>query len=177
MSGVNTLDRIKDSHHPRKLKIVETAINCFLERGYHQTGVRVLVFIAEMEHDELAGLIKNLKEASVSPIERMRDFIGAYAHYSQQPENALLSIEILTEALRNTTIADVFELNRCALVEAVIECLVAGVENGVFARFENQNDVADMILDTIEGYGLRSVLSSPPSANSLEKFLLSAIQI
>ena len=36
------------SIHPRKIEIVHAAVTCFLERGYHQTGVRDIAKQAEV---------------------------------------------------------------------------------------------------------------------------------
>lgn len=164
--------------HPRKIEIVHAAVTCFLERGYHQTGVRdiakqaevslgnlynhfkgkeaVLAFIAEIEGEELAGFIDLLSEPD-DPQAALEQFIGDYAEYVSRPENALLGVEILTEALRNPVIADVFGKNRSLLIEALVRCLNIGARLGVFAPYDDQREVACMVLDTLEGHGLRSL--------------------
>ena len=100
--------------HPRKLEIVEAAVTCFLEKGYHQTGVRdivgqagislgnlynhfkgkeaILVFIAEIEGQELSGFIDNLS-TNDDPAATLKWFIGEYAAYVALPENALLGVQ------------------------------------------------------------------------------------
>jgi AcrR family transcriptional regulator len=164
--------------HPRKIEIVHAAVTCFLERGYHQTGVRdiakqagvslgnlynhfkgkeaVLAFIAELEGEELAGFIDLLSEPD-DPQAALEQFIGDYAIYVSRPENALLGVEILTEALRNAVIAEVFGKNRSLLIEALVRCLNIGSRLGVFAPYDDQREVACMVLDTLEGHGLRSL--------------------
>ncbi len=164
--------------HPRKIEIVHAAVTCFLERGYHQTGVRdiakqagvslgnlynhfkgkeaVLAFIAEIEGEELAGFIDLLSEPD-DPQAALEQFIGDYAEYVSRPENALLGVEILTEALRNPVIADVFGKNRSLLIDALVRCLNKGAGLGVFAPYDDQREVACMVLDTLEGHGLRSL--------------------
>ena len=164
--------------HPRKIEIVHAAVTCFLERGYHQTGVRdiakqagvslgnlynhfkgkeaVLAFIAEVEGEELAGFIDLLSEPD-DPQAALEQFIGDYAEYVSRPENALLGVEILTEALRNAVIAEVFGKNRSLLIEALVRCLNIGSRLGVFAPYDDQREVACMVLDTLEGHGLRSL--------------------
>lgn len=171
--------------HPRKLEIVEAAVTCFLEKGYHQTGVRdivgqagislgnlynhfkgkeaILVFIAEIEEQELSDFIDRLSENSDSRAELER-FIQEYAAYVALPENALLGVEILTEALRNPTIAHVFERNRERLITAVSNCITQGIESGAFAPQTDPRVVACMILDVLEGQGLRSL--SLPSVDT-----------
>ncbi len=170
--------------HPGKTKILRAAIACFLEQGYHQTGVRdiakragaslgnlynhfagkeaVLAYIAELERDELAMLAVTLSDKS-DPRACLSRFITAYAGFSKRPENALLGVEILTEALRNPTIARIFAANRRILIEALTDCLKAGCDAGVFEGPLNTAESACVILDVIEGYGLRAQLT--PSQN------------
>lgn len=164
--------------HPRKLEIVDAAITCFLERGYHQTGVRdiakqagvslgnlynhfkskesLLAFIAEIESEELAGFIDLLSDPT-DPLDGLERFIDAYAVYVSCPENALLGVEILTEALRNQVIADVFGKNRSLLIDALVNCLNAGANLGVFTSYDDNRAAGYMILDALEGHGLRSL--------------------
>jgi AcrR family transcriptional regulator len=171
--------------HPRKLEIVEAAVTCFLENGYHQTGVRdivreagislgnlynhfkgkeaILVFIAEIEGQELSDFIDRLSD-SEAPRAELEWFIQKYAVYVASPENALLGVEILTEALRNPVVADVFGRNREQLISALSNCLSEGVKTGVFASGIDARITAWMILDALEGQGLRNL--SLPSGDT-----------
>lgn len=187
------------AHHPRKLEIVHAAVACFLERGYHQTGVRdiatragislgnlynhfagkdaVLVFIAEMEGEELSGFIDLLSEPD-SPKDALERFIERYAVWSATPENALLGIEILTEALRNPPIAEVFEKNRNRLIDAIVACLSRGVQSGVFSAENDPREAALLILDGLEGYGLRAVSgggSSQKGTGSIKNLIFNGL--
>lgn len=186
--------------HPRKIEIVHAAVTCFLERGYHQTGVRdiakqaevslgnlynhfkgkeaVLAFIAEIEGEELAGFIDLLSEPD-DPQAALEQFIGDYAEYVSRPENVLLGVEILTEALRNPVIADVFGKNRSLLIEALVRCLNIGARLGVFAPYDDQREVACMVLDTLEGHGLRSLskkASGEIGIQSLRSIILNGLK-
>lgn len=186
--------------HPRKIEIVHAAVTCFLERGYHQTGVRdiakqagvslgnlynhfkgkeaVLAFIAEVEGEELAEFIELLSEPD-DPQAALEQFIGDYAEYVSRPENALLGAEILTEALRNPVIADVFGKNRSLLIEALVRCLNIGVKQGVVAQYDDLRAVACMVLDTLEGHGLRSLLkkaSGEIGIQTLRSIILSGLK-
>lgn len=174
--------------HPRKIEIVHAAVTCFLERGYHQTGVRdiakqagvslgnlynhfkgkeaLLAFIAEIEGEELAGFIDLLSEPD-DPQAALEQFINDYAEYVSRPENALLGVEILTEAIRNALIAEVFGKNRSLLIEALVRCLNAGSRLGVFAPYDDQREVAFMVLDALEGHGLRSLSQKASGENDI----------
>lgn len=185
--------------HPRKVEIMEAAVTCFLERGYHQTGVRdiasqggvslgnlynhfkgkeaILAFIAEIEGTELAKFIEQLTEPA-NPQETLEQFIDEYAAYVSLPENALLGVEILTEATRNATIADVFGKNRSRLIDAIVSCLREGARIGVFASYSDENAVACLILDSLEGHGLRSLSKEkrdPLSKKTLKEFLINGL--
>lgn len=187
--------------HPRKLEIVDAAVTCFIEQGYHQTGVRdiaqkanislgnlynhfkgkeaVLAFIAEMECQELQEFTAILSRENKDPLSRLRHFIKAYTAYSERAENALLGIEVFSEALRNTSIAAIFEKNRDVLVGALAECLKAGKAEGVFTSLGDEKIDACMILDVIEGHGLRTTLGSKSSRKTkkaLENFILGGLR-
>lgn len=176
------------SIHPRKLEITHAAVTCFLEHGYHQTGVRdiakqagislgnlynhfkgkdaVLAFIAEMEGEELSGFIELLANPD-DPRAALEQFIDQYAAYATRPENALLGVEILTEALRNPVIAEVFGANRNRLIDALISCLNKGAESGIFVPYDDPRAVACIVLDAPEGVGLRGLSTSKPSEHAI----------
>ena len=99
----------------RRNQILEAAVMCFLERGYHQTGVRdiaaragvslgnlynhfrgkhdVLVEIAILERREMEPFLKILNSDAPAP-KVIRKFIKAYAKYLAAPENVILTLEI-----------------------------------------------------------------------------------
>ncbi|SEO24721.1 transcriptional regulator, TetR family [Pseudorhodobacter antarcticus] len=186
--------------HPRKLEIVEAAVTCFLEKGYHQTGVRdivgqagislgnlynhfkgkeaILVFIAKIEGQELSDFIDRLSDND-DPRATLGWFITDYAAYVSLPENALLGAEILTESLRNPAIADVFGRNRSRLIAALAGCITQGTKSGIFAPQVDPHMVACLILDALEGKGLRS-LSSPSGDNltrdAIGSFILNGLK-
>lgn len=182
--------------HPRKFEISRAAVTCFLERGYHQTGVRdiakqagislgnlynhfkgkaaVLAFIAEIDGKELNGFIENLTETA-DPRAALEGFIDDYAAYASRPENALLGAEILTEALRNETIAEVFGKDRRRMIDALAGCLGRGAKAGVFKPLSDETTVAWLILDALEAQGLRSLSNPAQGAATLQnirRFLL-----
>jgi AcrR family transcriptional regulator len=176
------------SIHPRKLEITHAAVTCFLEHGYHQTGVRdiakqagislgnlynhfqgkdaVLAFIAELEGKELLAFIELLSNPDDLRA-ALEQFIDHYAAYAARPENALLGVEILTEALRNPDIAEVFGKNRNRLIDALASCLTEGAKSGIFVPYDDPRAVACMVLDALEGLGLRGLSTSKPSEHAI----------
>ena len=198
--SVKPVTETKKPVHPRKLELVHAAVTCFLERGYHQTGVRdiatqagvslgnlynhfngkeaVLAFIADMEGEELAGFA-DLLTAPANPQDALGRFIDAYAAYVSRPENALLGVEILTESLRNPAIAEVFGRNRSRLIDTLASCLRDGAKSGAFASFGDMHEVACIILDTLEGHGLRQLSNREGgeiSKQTLTRFLINGLR-
>jgi AcrR family transcriptional regulator len=198
--SVKPLSKTEQPIHPRKVEIMEAAVMCFLERGYHQTGVRdiarqagvslgnlynhfkgkeaILAFIAEIEGAELAGFIELLTKPA-NPQDALEQFIDEYAAYASLPENALLGVEILTEATRNATIADVFGKNRSRLIDAIVSCLREGANTGAFTSYDGERAVACLCLDVLEGHGLRSLSKSnydPSAMQNLKAFLVNGLK-
>lgn len=188
------------SIHPRKLEITRAAVTCFLEHGYHQTGVRdiakqagislgnlynhfkgkdaVLAFIAELEGEELSEFIELLSNPD-DPRAALEQFIDQYAAYAARPENALLGVEILTEALRNPVIAEIFGANRSRLIDALVSCLNNGAKSGIFAPYDDPRAVACMVLDALEGFGLRGMSTSKPDQygiRSIRSFIFNGLE-
>ncbi len=185
--------------HPGKIKIVQAAVTCFLKRGFHQTGVRdiakqagvslgnlynhfegkdaVLAFIAELESDELLRFKTMLSDRS-DPAAALVAFVHAFSAYAQNPENALLGLELMAEAIRNPAIAKAFEPNREDLIDALAGCIQCGSEAGVFTPRLDAREYACMILDAIEGHGLRKLLAPQGQKNAtkmLVHYTLSSI--
>lgn len=113
------------------------------------------------------------------PRATLEGFITDYAAYVSLPENALLGVEMLTEASRLAAVAEVFGSNRNRLIAALVNCLMRGVKSRVFGPQIDLRVVACMILDALEGQGLRSL--SLPSADDcaadvIGSFILSGLK-
>ena len=172
---------------------------CFLERGYHQTGIRdiakqagislgnlynhfsskeaLLAFIAELEGEELSVFIELLSNPD-DPRAALEQFIDEYAAYAARPENALLGVEILSEALRNPVIAEIFGANRNRLIDALVSCLDTGAKSGSFVPYDDPSAVACMALDALEGLGLRGLSKSKPGeygVRSIRSFIFNGL--
>ncbi|MEM9760390.1 MAG: TetR/AcrR family transcriptional regulator [Pseudomonadota bacterium] len=183
----------------RREQILQAALECFLEHGYHQTGVRdiakcagvslgnlynhfpgkhdVLAEIAAMERSDLAPFIRDLGRDR--PAKRtLEKFLKAYARYLAQPENVILSIEIASEALRKPDIAALFLANREELVGTVAQVIERGVSAGEFATRLDAREAAQLIVELIEGTAYRSVLSEVRIAKligGLNSFVMSGL--
>lgn len=185
----------------RRRKILEAAVMCFLESGYHQTGVRdiatragislgnlynhfpgkhdVLVEIAALEHDALAPFIRQLDQ-SRSAVKGLDRFVTRYAKYLSAPENVILSIEITSEAIRKDDLAALFMDNRQALIDALAKLLTRGGQSGAFVLPSDARETAQMVLELIEARGYHSVLGGTPMRNllpGLKAFLRNALGV
>ncbi len=144
--------------------IVERAIQCFIERGIAQTGIRdiadraeislgnlynhfaskdeLIADIAQQEAKALSPLISALQNSSPQP-DDLTPFIDAYLRQVSSPEHAILSVEILAAAIRQPKLAAPFEANRKAMIKALIQRTGAGSTD------------LEMLLDAIEALGMR----------------------
>lgn len=185
----------------RRRKILEAAVMCFLESGFHQTGVRdiaakagvslgnlynhfpgkhdVLVEIAALERAEIETFISQLNKPG-SALKRFDRFVSGYAKHLSAPENVILSIEITSEALRKEDLAALFVENRQALITALAELLDRGAQSGEFRIQIEAEEAAHLVLEVIEGRAYHSVLGGTPMRKlqpGMKSFLRNALGV
>jgi AcrR family transcriptional regulator len=183
----------------RRNQILEAAVMCFLERGYHQTGVRdiaaragvslgnlynhfrgkhdVLVEIAMLERREMEPFLKILSSKRSAP-KVLKKFIKAYAKYLAAPENVILTLEISSEAVRQPDIAQLFVANRSSLTEALESIVRRGIADGDLRAVPDPLQASQLVIEVLEGSAYRSVLSEMPMNKiivSVEDFILSSL--
>ncbi|WP_245709814.1 TetR/AcrR family transcriptional regulator [Ruegeria halocynthiae] len=183
----------------RRDQILEAAVMCFLERGYHQTGVRdiatragislgnlynhfrgkhdVLVEIAMLERRDLERFLVILSSGSSAPA-ILKNFIGAYAKYLAAPENVILTLEISSEAIRQPDIAQLFVENRAMLTDALEAIVQRGIEEGDLRTVPDPLQASQLIIEVLEGSAYRSVLSETPMTaiiGCVEDFVMSSL--
>jgi len=129
----------------RRAHIVETAAVLFIEKGFHQTGMRdiagragislgnlynhfkgkgdIIAAIAEVEAEALEPLLQPLEQAETPDWQGLSGFIANYFELTSTPAYAALSAEIIAELFRNPDIAQPFETTRLRLIKAVQTCL------------------------------------------------------
>ncbi len=184
----------------RRERILEAAIMCFLENGYHQTGVRdianragislgnlynhfpgkhdVLAEIAALERSELEPFLKLLAKNSAAPVV-LEKFVTAYAKYLAVPENVILTIELTSEAIRKPDIGALFLANRNELVTALATVIQRGIADGDFRSIPDPRHVSQMIIELIEGSAYSSVLggaSKRKIIGGLKDFIFAAVR-
>ena len=184
----------------RRAKILEAAVMCFLENGYHQTGVRdiakragvslgnlynhfpgkhdVLAEIAALERAELTPFLKLLAEPSPA-LEVLDRFVTAYATYLAAPENIMLTIEITSEAIRKPDIGTLFLANRSELVTALASVIERGVAGGDLRADLDPDEASQLIIELIDASAYRSALSEvamPKILAGLKDFVFAAVR-
>jgi len=181
----------------RRHLILMSAAACFIEQGFHQTSVRdiakkanislgnlynhfknkaaLIAEIASLEAVELEGIEGDL-EKHKSPDRILERFAGSYFDYVAQPENAVLAFEIGAEAVRNPEVARGYVQNRKRLAAKLGNLLHAGAEYGLFARSDAPRELADLLLDLIEGAALRTAFDNRGAQKRARKALMAMIK-
>ena len=184
----------------RRTQILEAAMTCFLERGYHQSGVRdiakqagislgnlynhfpgkhdVLVEIAAVERAELEPILKLLNQSKPARTV-LKQFIRRYSAFVAEPESMILTIEITSEAIRKPDIGERFLANRTELVRALEGVIQRGAAEGDFRALPDAREAAQHIIELIDGSAYRSVLSEVPMRTllkNLHDFIFAALR-
>lgn len=185
----------------RRRQILNAALACFIENGYHQTGVRdiakradvslgnvynhfpgkhdVLVEIAAMERTELEPFLKEIEHSEPSR-DGLERFIESYSDYVGEPSTAVLSLEITSEAFRKADIASLFIENRRSLLDGLSNYLDRGAQAGCFRTVSSPRADAQSLIELIEGAGYRSVLENDDAGEvtaDVKKFVFAALVV
>jgi AcrR family transcriptional regulator len=176
----------------RRLHIVESAVACFIDNGYHQTGVRDIAARAGVSignlynhfksKDEILLEITRIEAAELSGFAAMflgkgeaenilNHFLRDYLMYCSVAENGLLALEILSVAIRNPLVQAGFQQNRLALL-AGLTGLLWQIQPGTQ---ESTEEKAAIMLDMIEGLALRCVMAGTAPTDSQQKTLRDAV--
>ena len=160
----------------RKDAILAAAVTCFIENGYHQTGVRdiakkadvslgnlynyfsgkadVLAEIARIERAELEPFLKILGKETPA-LDVLEEFIPAYTRFLAKPETVVLALEITLEAIREIEIADLFTESRNTLIAGIAAVLGRGAKEGSMRQMRSHPETAHLILEIMEGTAFR----------------------
>jgi AcrR family transcriptional regulator len=171
---IRSTRREKTTEARRKL-IVSTAAACFVEMGFHQTSMRdvakaagisvanlynhfksksaLIENIAYSESAQNDALIVLLKEGG-DPEKTLRKFVAAYLDICCEPGVPELTIEVISEGLRNPSMAARFIANRAQLVSALDTVVVR--YSGVQTSSEHTVCQAEAIIDLVEGLSVRA---------------------
>ncbi|MCZ4280689.1 TetR/AcrR family transcriptional regulator [Kiloniella laminariae] len=171
--------RDKSTSRRRQL-IVETAIKCFAEKGFHQTSMRDLAKSAGISlgnvynhFDSKTALVKEIAnleaqeflefqavlEKNKDPVKALDRFLKIYLEACSEPDYALLAAEILSEGLRNPEVRSGFLNNRSLLASALARVIQEIGEEKGLVLIPAAEDCAELVLDIVEGYSIRQAFS------------------
>lgn len=185
----------------RREQIVESALMCFAENGFHQTSIRdiankagislgnlynyfdgkesLILEIANVEASDITEF-ENLLVDYDDPQKAINQFVDAYLKEVTQPHYAVLASEILAEAMRNGDIAKKLVANRSRIIRALTSVLAAGVADNKLVSTTQAEITAQVIVDAIEGMGLRAGLQgkkvSRQSRTALKEYISNTIR-
>ncbi len=172
----------------RRQHILEAAIACFIDNGFHQTGMRDIAARADVsignlynhfpgKHDFLIG-VAMLEGELVAPfIERLaidgpayetfETFLQDYWAIVSDKGVAILTAEITAEAMRVPDITALFLEVRRTLAEALSSLLIKGIEQRTWRFTGDTFHTAHFILDTIECAASRQAIDMTVSQAEL----------
>lgn len=161
----------------RRDHIVETAAVLFIEKGFHQTGMRdiagragislgnlynhfkgkeeIIAAIADVEAEALDPILEPLEQAEAPGEAALSGFVDTYFALTSTPAYAALSAEIIAELFRNPDIARSFETTRLRLINAVRRSLPATLGAAD----------AELVVSLVESAGLNAVGRSEDDRN------------
>ena len=169
-----------DHNQQRAAHILQAALQCFVERGFHQSSMRdiaqvagvslgnlynhflgkhaLILAAAALEQDALQPLLLQL-QACEGRREQVLACLQAFDALCREPQWAVLSAEVLAECARNPDVARAFAANRRCLLQALADALQA------LATRERRRPAlpavlqAQVLLDAIESAALRAGLA------------------
>ena len=200
MSDKRPLTKREAALRTRKLHILDAALACFAERGFHQSGMRdiakyakvslgnlynhfpskhdMLVGMAELEARELSRFVDML--LSEEPVQKgLSTFLREYGIYMSNRTTAALNLEIFAEAMRQQEVADLFLKARIEMTDALVSLLKRGVGEGIFHTDAASTNTACFILDLIESTSFRVLVDFSDIEEifqELETFISAAVQ-
>ena len=165
--------------HERRNHILAAAKACFVEKGFHQTGMREIAKRADVslgnlynhfpgKHDLLVAFADQeivatepfiaLLERDVPAQEGLKDFIQSYCEGCSDQEAAILFLDIAAEAMRQPEIAKRFLKVRANLAAALSSLIASGISDKIFSLTMSDLEMANLILDLIESAAARGAI-------------------
>lgn len=164
----------------RRTVIMQAAIDCFIDKGFHATSMRdialaasvslgnlynyfpgkqaLIAEVANQEQAELAPLLRTLERTANPSTEQVKQFLAAYWALCRQREWAILGVECLAEIARSPALMPAFENNRRQLLDTLTNAIERAMKRGVFKPTAPARLVAQAMLDIVENDALRQAL-------------------
>lgn len=165
----------------RRQEILEAAIHCFIQQGFHQTGMReiaehagvslgtlyryfsnkeaIIFAIAEQESQDLQELLEALA-VNDNIVESFVEIIPYVLKESARMDYATLGVEIVAEAARNDKLAAIFRKQDKYVRQALTELIQNGIEHHFIDDSLPAEHVAEILIALHDGLNDR-ILFSP----------------
>jgi AcrR family transcriptional regulator len=165
----------KDKTEKRRQIIIEAAAVCFIAKGFHQTSMRDIATtagvslgnlynhfasksdliggFADMEAEETAEYVAYLEKSAPS-LKAVQKLLDQIFETVSERGNTVLTMEVLSEATRNSDILDLFMKNQTVIGEAFGKFIAQGQQSGVFDQQLAPEETAHILLQTTEGLAL-----------------------
>lgn len=180
----------------RREQIVQAALACIIEHGFHQTSMRDIAVAAQVSLGNLYNHFENkqalieeiaaLEAAELQPLiaalaqgpalAALLRFARDYLRLARQPDNARLSAEVLAELARRPSLAAPLGHTRRMLVQALGDCCSRGMAAGELAAGLPLRGLAELMLDALEGLALRELVLPQQTPRSSERELLGLLR-
>jgi len=173
----NDMDRRLDKTRRRRELIVEAAVDCFAEKGFHQSSMRdiaahagvslgnlynhfasksdLIVEIARLEARDMKTLLTRM-DGEGKPQGIILQMLEQLWDDCRDPLLGRLSLEIMAEASRNNEIYRLFEQNRQMRASILSE----KIQQSLSTRGD-QLLVAEALIDLVEAKALREAIEEP----------------
>lgn len=163
-------------------KIVEAAIQCFVEAGIAQTSVRdiaqragvsqgnmynhfrskdaLIAEIARLDGEDMQTVLDAAK--GLDPVPALRAMGRAYLALAARPADAVLALEIMVVALRAPDVAQGFGAGRGKVRQKMVDLITDGQAAGTVAHALPAPETVAAMLEALDGLGLRLGLEDRP---------------
>ncbi|PHM65863.1 hypothetical protein Xsto_01600 [Xenorhabdus stockiae] len=161
-----------EKQREKRKHILDAAISCFIEKGFHATSTAEICKTAGMspgnlfhyyptknaiieaiaeedshDYDEILAACYDENSVTVTIEKLLAKLVELY----NEPGYARLSIEIIAEASRNPAINKIFTENEKKVREHLTRLISKGIENGEIDKQINAEQAASWLMITVDG--------------------------
>ena len=162
--------------------IVGAALAAFVDKGFHQTGIRdiakragvslgnlynhfpgkdaLIAEIARIEASEIEHMLAALPETDTA-MDGVCALAAALLTQASQQANAVLIADLTAEAMRNRVVAKVFAGNGARIAEELAALIRQGMDQKEMAPPVPVLDCVALIRDTAQAGGMRAAFQGP----------------
>ncbi|CDL83591.1 TetR/AcrR family transcriptional regulator [Xenorhabdus szentirmaii] len=167
------MKKLTEKQKAKRKHILDAAISCFIEKGFHATSTAeickaagmspgnlfhyyptknaIIEAIAEEESHDYDKIFSACADDESSTITTIEKIITALLHLYNDPDYARLGIEIIAEASRNPAVNDILVRSDKKIRHHLTSLIHKGIENGEIDKQINAEQATFWLLTTIDG--------------------------